>query len=91
MDLDGSQLDTPHFSEAALYKFCEALVSYEMTTQEDGYLGFWKSVFFGTKFFHRLVKQHILRKPCAGTVRVQGFAKIVQNGLTQAAGSGRLP
>jgi len=39
-----------------------ALVSYEMTTQEDG-------------------------KPCAGTVRVQGFAKIVQNGLTQAAGA----
>lgn len=56
-----------------------------------GILDFGKAFFFGTIFFHRLVKQHILRKPCAGTVRVQGFAKIVQNGLTQAAGSGRLP
>eukprot|EP00438_Fugacium_kawagutii_P026415 Skav210815 [mRNA] locus=scaffold2924:202530:203897:- [translate_table: standard] len=26
-------------------------------------------------------------KPCAGNVRVQGFAKILQNGLTQAAGA----
>ena len=39
-------------------------------------------------FFHG-GSQQILRKPCAGTVRVQGFAKIVQNGLTQAAGVGR--
>lgn len=39
-----------------------ALVSFEMTTQDDG-------------------------KPCAGNVRVQGFAKIVQNGLTIAAGA----
>lgn len=39
-----------------------ALVSYEMTTQEDG-------------------------KPCAGNVRVQGLARMVQNGLTQAAGA----
>lgn len=39
-----------------------ALVSYEMTTQEDG-------------------------KPCAQNVRVQGFAKILQNGLAEAAGA----
>ena len=31
--------------------------------------------------------QHRPRKPCAGNVRVQGFAKIVQNGLTIAAGA----
>ena len=46
----------------ALESPSQALVSYEMTTREDG-------------------------KPCAGNVRVQGFAKILQNGLTQAAGA----